>query len=299
MPDAFTAIVNPAAGRGRAAKLLARLEGAIAAGGLDCELHVSANAEEPVTLAREAMARGRAVVACGGDGLVGQLAAVVAEAGGVLGIVPLGAGNDFARHLGLDPSRPLTALGVLREAKVRRVDLGRVGGQAFCCVAGTGFDAEANRWANSVRRLTGTPLYVAAVLRTLATYRPRRFRVTADGETREIDAWLVAVANAPSYGGGMLVAPHARIDDGALGVTIIGALSRPGFLHTFPKVFSGRHVEHPAVETFSAGRVRLELADDGPPIELYADGERVGVLPLEVEAVPQALDVIVPAGASA
>ena len=115
MPEAYTAIVNPAAGRGRAAKLLARLEGAIAAGGLDCEVRVSANAEEPVALAREAMARGRGVVACGGDGLVGQLAAVTAEAGGVLGIVPLGAGNDFARFLGLDPNRPLTALGVLRE----------------------------------------------------------------------------------------------------------------------------------------------------------------------------------------
>jgi diacylglycerol kinase (ATP) len=298
MPEAYTAIVNPAAGRGRAAKLLARLEGAIAAGGLDCEVRVSANAEEPVTLAREAMARGRAVVACGGDGLVGQLAAVAAEAGGTLGIVPLGAGNDFARYLGLDPSRPLTALGVLREGRVRRIDLGRVNGQAFCCVAGTGFDAEANRWANSVRRLTGTPLYVAAVLRTLATYRPRRFRVIADGETREVDAWLVAVANTPSYGGGMLVAPHARVDDGVLGVTIIGDISRPGFLYTFPKVFSGRHVEHPAVETFTAARVRLELADDGPPIELYADGERVGVLPMEVEALPQALDVIVPAGPS-
>jgi YegS/Rv2252/BmrU family lipid kinase len=298
MPDAFTLIVNPAAGRGRARKLLPRLEAAIADGDGDFELHVSTHAEAPAALARAAIDRGRCVVACGGDGLVGQLAGVAAEADGVLGVVPMGAGNDFARHLGLDPGDPLAALTTLRAGVVRRVDLGRVDGRAFCCVAGTGFDAEANRWANSVHWLTGTALYVAAMLRTLATYRPRRFRITADGESREVEAWLVAVANAPSFGGGMLVVPHARTDDGELGGAVIGAISRLDFLRTFPKVFSGRHVEHPRVEVFSARRVELALADDGPPIEVYADGERVCELPVRVEVSPGALQVIAPPAAS-
>ncbi len=297
MPRAYTIIVNPSAGRGRARRLLPRLEAVLEKGSLDVDLRLSASPAEPPALAREAMARGRAVVACGGDGLVGELAAVVAEGDGVMGIIPAGAGNDFARHLGLDPRRPLEALAVLELGLEGEVDMGRVNGRLFCCVAGTGFDAEANRWANTVERLSGTPLYVAAVLRTLASYRPQPFRIAADGAVRQVEAWLVAVANAPSYGGGMLVAPTARVDDGMLDVAVIGALPRSQFLRTFPKVFKGTHVEHPAVEVFSARRV--EIASDGGELalEVYADGERVGPLPVEIEAVPRALRLIVPRGA--
>lgn len=297
MPLRYTVIVNPVAGRGRARRLLPRLEAALDANGLDAELRVSDHPEQPAALARDAVESGRCVVACGGDGLVGQLAAVTAEAGGVLGIIPAGAGNDFARHLGLDPSRALDALAVLKHGIIGEVDLGRANGRLFCCVAGTGFDAEANRWANRVKRLTGRPLYIAAMLRTLATYRPQRFRLRADGAVREVEAWLVAVANAPSYGGGMLVAPQARVDDGRLEVVIVGALSRPEFLYTFPKVFRGAHVDHPAVEVFAARRVEVASTGGALEFDLYADGERIGPLPVEIEAVPRALRVIVPPGA--
>ena len=100
-----------------------------------------------------------------------------------LAIVPTGAGNDFARVLGYDPKRPLDAFGVLAHGRDRVVDLGRVNGRWYTCVDRSGFDAEANRWANTVQRLSGTTLYVAAVLRTLAVYRPHRFRLTVDGDT--------------------------------------------------------------------------------------------------------------------
>lgn len=289
-----TFIVNPAAGRGRARRILPALRRALEASGLDHEVVVSEEAAAPAGLALEAIDRGRRVVACGGDGLVGAVAAVTAGHGGVVGIVPLGAGNDFARHLGLDPARPLDALAVIRAGRVAELDLGRVNGRLYCCVAGTGFDAEANRWANTVRRLRGRPLYVAAVLRTLCRYRPRRFRITADGAVREVEAWLVAVANAPSYGGGMLVAPQARTDDGQLEVAIIGALSRLEFLRTFPKVFHGGHVAHPSVSTFHARRVVIEAEGAGSAMEIYADGERVGELPAEIEVVPRVLKALIP-----
>ncbi len=295
MPSSFTIIVNPAAGRGRARRLLPGLEERLAAIRLDAEVVVSPAPDEPVPLARAALERGRCVVACGGDGLVGQLAAEVSAAGGVLGILPVGAGNDFARHLGFDVGRPFEALAALATGRVTALDLGRVNGRPFCSVAGTGFDAAAAAWAAGVGYLSGTPLYVAAVLRTLATYRPRRLRIAADGAVREVSAWLVAAANGRYYGGGMMIAPEARTDDGTLEVAVVGPVSRPGFLMTFPKVFKGTHTTHPQVEVFAARRVVIEDLGHGPPLDVIADGERVGPLPGEIEIAPGALRVIVPA----
>jgi len=292
----WTAIANPAAGRGRGRKLLPHLASALSAAGRNIDLSVSADPEHGRRLAREAFARGNGVLACGGDGTVSDLAGVAAETGGLLGIVPAGSGNDFARDLGFDHRRPLDALDTLEHGRVVHVDLGRVGERWFGAVAGTGFDAEANRWANTVRHLSGTPLYVLAVLRTLATYRPRRFRITLDDrEPREVRAWLLVVGNGSSYGGGMRVAPAARLNDGLLEVIVVGPLSRPQFLRTFPKVFRGTHVTHPLVEQQQCARIRIESSEPEAPIEVYASGERVGPLPVEVEVVPRALRVMVPA----
>jgi diacylglycerol kinase (ATP) len=288
----WTVIVNPAAGRGRTQKLLPELERTASAAGVD--FHVSPEPGAPTKLARAAVDDGHDLVACGGDGLVTEVAGVAADTGRRLAVVPTGAGNDFARVLGYDPKRPLRAFAALEDGRDRVVDLGRVNGRWYTCVTASGFDAEANRWANTVRRLSGTTLYVAAVLRTLAVYKPHRFRVTVDGETIETRAWLVAVGNGPAYAGGMHVTPNARLDDGLLDVTIIGAMSRAEFLWHFPKVFKGTHVSIPSVTTLRGARVQLESLDASIPMEVYADGERVGPLPGTMEAVRDALTARVP-----
>ncbi len=288
----FTVIVNPVAGRGRTAKVLPRLGPALDEAGVDAEVLVSTGPDDPARMAATAIDGGRVPVACGGDGLVSMVAAVVADRGALMGLVPTGAGNDFARHLGLNPKRPLDAVAALRSGVEATVDLARAGDRWVCCVVSAGFDAEANRWANGVVRLRGSPLYVAATLRTLASYRPRRFAVTVDGERAEHQAWLVAVANTPNYAGGMRVAPAARTDDGVLHVTIVGPVTRAAFLRTFPKVFSGRHVEHPLVAVASGRSVSVAPLDGPGPA--YADGEPLADLPVEVEAVPGALRVLTP-----
>jgi diacylglycerol kinase (ATP) len=288
----WTAIVNPVAGRGRTQKLLPELERAASAAGIT--LHVSPEPGAPTKLARAAVDDGHDLVGCGGDGLVTEVAGVAADAGCRLAIVPTGAGNDFARALGYNPKQPLRAFDVIANGHDRVVDLGRVNGRWYTCVTASGFDAEANRWANTVRRLSGTTLYVAAVLRTLAVYKPHRFRVTVDGRPLETRAWLVAVGNGPAYAGGMRVTPGARLDDGLLDVTVVGAMSRPEFLWTFPKVFRGNHVTHAKVTTLRGAHVHLESLDASVPMEVYADGERVGPLPGTMEAVRDALTVRVP-----
>ena len=288
----WTVIVNPAAGRGRTRRLLPDIEERAAAVG--AKIEVSLSADDPPRMAREAAAQGHDLVACGGDGVAAAVAGVAADTGRRLAIVPTGAGNDFARNLGYDAKHPLAAFDALAHGRDRVVDLGRVNDRWYTCVTASGFDAEANRWANTVHRLSGTALYVAAVLRTLAVYKPHPFRLTVDGETHECRAWLVAVGNGPAYGGGMNIAPSASLDDGLLDVTVVGAMTRVQMLLSFPKVFKGTHVTHPLVTTFRGTRVDLVSLDPSIPMDVYADGELVGPLPATMEAVPDALTVRVP-----
>jgi diacylglycerol kinase (ATP) len=293
----WTAVINPAAGRGRARKLVPAVEAALTRSAIDVERHVSTSAEDARVAARHALARGRGVIACGGDGTVSELAGLVADAQGVLAIVPTGSGNDFARHLGIPRGDVGAAVAVVERGAVTPVDLGRADtadgtSRWFTTVANAGFDAEANRWANTITWTSGNPLYVLAVLRTLRTYRPTRVRVTVDGHARVMAAWLVAVANTRTYASGMMIAPDAAIDDGLLDVCVVGDVSRPEFLRTFPSVYRGGHVRNPQVTIRRGTHVSIESVDPVEPLELWASGERVGPLPATLTSVHAAIHVV-------
>lgn len=296
--------MNPGAGRGHRARHLARLGDELAARAVD--IHVTKTPADGLDAARTAFARGEAVLACGGDGTVRALAGLAAETGGLLGVVPLGAGNDFARALGYDHRDPLAALAAIDDGVDASVDLGCVhsahtnpaGSRSwFTTVAHSGLDGEVNRWANTVTWASGTALYTMAALRGMATYQPTPMRVTAThGEVSAEwagNAWLVAVGNTHCYGGGMAIAPSAELTDGRLDVVIVGDISRANVLRCFPRMMRGGHLSIPGVETLSGARVTL---DAPPPQDVWASGERVGPLPATIEVVPQALRVRVPAG---
>ena len=290
-------MVNPTAGRGRTRSLLPKLERAFHRRGI--AMHVASDAADGHREAREAFARGEGVVACGGDGTVSGLAAVASDADGPLAVVPTGAGNDFARQLGMDHRHALDAISLLDAEHTTRVDLGRACSDdgtesVFTTVANTGFDADANRWANGVRWATGTPLYVLAVARTLAAYRPRPFQVRVDDEKWEGDAWLIAVGNGRWYAGGMMIVPSAKVDDGELDVCIIERASVRTFVANFPKVFKGTHTELDEVTLLRGRQIEISTPDDDRPMDLWASGERVGPLPGRLEAIPAALEVVVP-----
>jgi len=251
---------------------------------------------DAVAVARAAFARGDGVLACGGDGTVQVLAQCAAEADGLLAVVPLGSGNDFARSLGLAPGDPLVAISALDHGHEARVDLGRVRTADGACVmfttvAHSGLDGEVNRWANTVTRLSGTALYAVAALRTIATYRPTEMRVRVDDREWSGPAWMVSVANTECYGGGMRIAPEARIDDGALDVIVVHDVSRMQVLRHFPRLIRGTHLEIDGVDHFRGATAEIH-GPDGQ--EVYASGERVGPLPATVDVLPGALRVRVP-----
>jgi diacylglycerol kinase (ATP) len=179
------------------------------------------------------------------------------------------------------------------DGPVRRIDLGRAEGRWFATVLSSGFDSKVTQRANRMRWPHGRPRYTVAILAELAALRPIRYRLELDDEVVELDATLAAVGNGRSYGGGMLMCPHARLDDGLLDVTVVGASGRGRLLRLLPTVYRGTHVQVDGVHTFRARRVGLS-ALDGSGITADADGEPVGMLPIVVESAPGALRVIVP-----
>jgi YegS/Rv2252/BmrU family lipid kinase len=285
-------IVNPTSGRGKAARILPDLRARLTALGCEAEVLFSESADHASELAASAAARHEVVAAVGGDGMVAAVAQGVIGSAAALGIVPAGTGNDLAANLGYVRRKPLEAAAVIASGERRAIDVGRIeGGRAFLCVAGGGFDSEVNRDANRIKRLRGTAVYLIAVLRTLRRFTPARFSVTLDGEERSFAGMFVAVGNASSYGGGMRITPDAQLDDGVFDVCMVGAMGKGTLLTQLPRLFTGGHVRHPAVEMARARRVTL-AADR--PFTLYADGEEVGPLPVTLTIEPSALDVVAP-----
>lgn len=294
--DDVLVLVSPTSGRGKAGRLAPALSRGLRRAGLAHEVVISREPAHAQRTAARAAERGAlAVVAVGGDGMVHLCANGLIGSETALAVVPAGTGNDFARCLGLDPKAPLGVVELLASGRLRAVDAVLATGPGwrrhYVCVAGVGFDSETNAYANTLTRLRGTPRYVAAVFRTLVRFRPASFRVSVDGAERRLGAMLVAVGNAASYGGGMRVCPDASLDDGLLDVCVVGAMSKLSFVRAFPKVFSGKHVYHPAVITMRGSEIEVEAAR---PFEVYVDGERGGPLPARFEVLPGALRVVAP-----
>jgi len=285
-------LVNPTAGKGRAAKVVGAVTEKLRAAGSNVAILVGKDANDAQALARQAVADGvDAVVALGGDGMVHLALNVVAGTGTPLGIIPAGTGNDLANTLGLPSKDPVAAAAVLAGKLAtggRPMDAVRVGDKWFGCVLGAGFDSRVNDRANRMSWPRGRMRYNLAILGELRVFKPLPFVLDLDGERWETEAMLVAVGNAKSYGAGMKVTPDAEVDDGLVDVQVLGPVSKPEFLKTFPKVFKGTHLGHPAVTIRRAKVVSLS----SPGVTAYADGEYLADLPITCETVPGAVTVL-------
>src|SRR5215217_4019575 len=252
-------IVNPSAGRGRAARLLPRVEQALRARGLRFRVERTESLPHARELARAALAAGDVAAAMGGDGLLGAVAGELRGTSGVLGVLPGGRGNDFARKLGIGPDPEL--------------------------------DSDVQDIANATTLPLGELVYVYATLRALRGWRHARWQVVVDGEAQSFDGYAVAVANSGVFGGGMYLAPEASLDDGLLDVVLTRAATKRSYLAGVPKVFKGTHVDNPDL-TFLRGREITFGADR--PFAAYADGDPIAQLPVTIRVVPSAIRVLAP-----
>ncbi len=267
-----------------------------------------------------------AVLLFGGDGTIHRHLSQLVKLGLPVLVVPAGSGNDFARALGLRTVRDSLAAWKRfcdGEGNVREIDLGLITqpnqvaedesafgvrhpalatrdsgltSRHFCCVAGVGLDSEVARKANQLPRwLRGHGGYALSLAPTIFNFAPLPMKISTSEDTRD---WtvrsdqptiLAAFANAPMYGGGMKIAPQAKMDDGLLDVCVIGGIDAFKLFCLFPTVYSGRHLEMKEVSYFTAPRVRVET---GHPLDVYADGECVCRTPIEIGIQSKALRVI-------
>lgn len=293
-------IVNPRAGGGRGAATLSGLLPLLRGHGLAPVVHVCADGSEPEAVARAAVANGaEMIVAIGGDGHAAAVAQGMLGSGATLAVVPAGSANDYARALGMRSLGLAELARLLAERPARRVDVIRVesadGVRHVLTVGGTGFDAVVAARAMRIRRLRGAPRYVAAMLAELPRFGATDYAMSLDGERRELAAMLIAVAKGSTYGGGMRVAPAARLQSGWLELCVVGRMSRLAFLRAFPSVFRGTHVGHPRVTMLRAREVTISAANGASaavPQRVLGDGELIGSLPVTFRVLPGALSVV-------
>jgi YegS/Rv2252/BmrU family lipid kinase len=319
VPAPLCLIVNPAAGGGRAGRTAPEAERALRERGQEVRRADTRDLDHARELATEAAGRGETIVALGGDGLIGAIADALRHApGAVLGVIAGGRGNDLARVLGI-PEDPGQAAAVIAAGNTRPVDLGLVegeppatlgpgtagatgtasGGRAFVGIASAGFDSDANRIANEAPARLGGLVYVYGALRALAAWRPARMELELDppGERHSFSAFSIGACNSKAYGGGMLAAPDALLDDGLLEVVVVESRSKLAFLtRILPRMFNGTHVHEPGVHVFRAHT--LSLSADRP-FTMYADGDPIAELPVRVRALKGAVTMLVPAEPSA
>ena len=247
----------------------------------------------------ESIAGADAALVFGGDGTVHRFLPELLKNSVPLLAVPTGSGNDFHREIGTG-TRALAAeawQGFLGGKPPRAIDLGVItdaqGARiVYCCVAGLGLDSDANLRTNAMpgwlKRHGG---YVVAGLQSVFAYKPQRVRVVAEGNTIDALATMVAIGNAPAYGDGLHITPHAVFDDGKLDVCFVRELSKAKILRVFPKIFRGTHTELNEVDYFQTSSLRIET---DAPMRIHADGEHACYTPVEIGVLPKALRVIVP-----
>lgn len=289
----FTAVVNPTAGGSTGAAALLQLARLLREAGAGLDTEYSRSLSHAQDLARAAGERGRIVLAVGGDGIAGGIGGALSGTDTVLGLVPAGRGNDFARALQL-PTGAAELARVLLDNEPRRVDTIEVESavHARTVVLGSvyaGVDALANRHANEARLLRGAASYYAGGLRAVTGWRAASYRVTVDGVEHPHRGYTVVAANSAYYGSGRVIAPAARVDDGLLDVVMIREAPRRLFFTLMNELKTGAHVDRPEVVILRGREIRIE-ADR--PVPYGADGEVEAVLPVTARVRPSDLSML-------
>ena len=285
--------INPTSGQGRGATMGTKVAGYCASKGIDYEIVTGVSAQSLSTSLKEKISRNRdlidGIIAVGGDGLAHLILQLAVPANIPTAFIPGGTGNDLVRTLGWSLDEITAYLQRVFETKPVDIDLGLVDGEWFAVVLSSGFDAVVNERANVLKWPKGPMRYNAAMALELPKFKAIQYEIELDDQVISTQAMLIAIGNGSSYGGGMRVCPDANIQDGLFDVMILRPVSIPEFIRVFPKVYSGKHIHHPEVTVYRSRRVRIE-ADT----VAYADGERIGQLPISAECVMGALSTWIP-----
>lgn len=301
--DAYLAVINPAAGGGRCGKRYPAAVERLREAGLEIDTVETSGPGEASEVVAAAWAQGRRrFIAVGGDGtgyevVNGLFPAATATGSGaerpVLGFLPLGTGNSFLRDFtehGAEHTIEALVAGARRPCDVIRLTH-REGVLHYINLLSIGFVADVNGLRARRFKRWGELGYVLAVISAVAGLRSRGYPMRVDGGALDDEAQVFSSFNNSKFTGGkMMMAPHAQTHSGTIAVVRVGAMGRASLLATFPKIFKGTHVEHPAVTTAQATRIDLDLDEE---IDVMVDGEALRVVPQTLEVLPGALHVAV------
>ena len=231
------------------------------------------------------------VVAAGGDGTVSEALQPLVGTDVVLGVLPLGTGNVWAREVGIPLDLP-GAVRVLLEGRVRRVDVGRAGHRNFLLMAGIGFDAAVTRQIDPRRkRRLGMIAYLVAGVAVAFSFIGHKVQLNVDGVRRTYRALLIVIGNSRRYGGDVSLTAEARIDDGLLDVCVFKGTGLVEVAWHLISVLLGRHVHDPGVDYLRARR--LTVVSDSP-LPVQVDGDTIGETPMAFTVRARSLNVLVP-----
>jgi diacylglycerol kinase (ATP) len=283
-------IANPMAGYGRGRRVVARLRSVLDNRRIDYHLQLTEGPGHALELAREAAASQLArVTIVGGDGTLSEVINGVLGTPVEIALVSAGTGNDVARTMKLPYNDLLESVDIAFSGESRAIDVGRESERCFVSGFGVGFPSLVADRSSRVKWLGGSAAFAFAIFSALHRMRPISMRLTLDGEGREITCTSILVQNTPYTGGGLLIAPDARVDDGWLDVVVIGPIRKLDLMLNFARVYSGSHRHHPAFAVYRARRVQIETDE---PLRKMFDGDVFGTAPVDVEVRSGAVRIV-------
>jgi YegS/Rv2252/BmrU family lipid kinase len=291
-PEQLHLIVNPRAGHGRGHRALKRLWSAGHELGLKLNPKITKYPGHALKLAARVAQEdtNNLVVVMGGDGTIGEVANGLLHSSCILGIIAVGTGNDIARSLGLPLNRIRESLEIIQRGRVREIDVAASAERSFLSVMGVGFPVEVAIAANRIRGLRGPSVFFLAMYRSLLRMRSVWMEIRLDGRRVEGDFTSLLVQNTPYTGGGLLIAPSARMDDGFLDVITVGRIGKADLMVRLPTLYRGTHLQH---SKFTLTKCKVLEVRSITQLPTMFDGDLYGSTPTSVEIKRKALRVIV------
>lgn len=284
-------IINPVAGTRSKRGLHDAVNDRLARLGIDVSTVETTGSGDAGDFAEQAAKDGvEIVISAGGDGTVNEIAGALSHTDTSLGILPLGSGNGLARSLGI-PQDVDEALRIIAEGHKMKCDRGIVNNLPFYCTFGVGFDAVVSeKFATMNRR--GRITYIRSILREFLNYKSEPYAISVNGHVITEKAFLIAVCNAPQYGNNAYIAPHAKLTDGFLDITIIHAGSPLTTALMGVDLMTGYLDRNTQIESFRVSAATITRLNCGPA---HVDGDPLTLgKSLEITCDPAALSVFVP-----
>ncbi len=285
-------IANPNAGHGGGVKALRDLHTLLSSSDVRCEIIETQYPGQATEITRDLVDAGeRRLIVLGGDGTISEVVNGLSSAEVELGILSVGTGNDVARSLGLPINDLKRGLKVISAGETRTMDVGWERDRRFVSVLGFGFPATVAAETNRMKRLKGSPAFFIAVYKALYRMKPLSARIILDDQTLDLQCTSVLIQNTPYTGGGLLMAPGAKVDDGLFDVVVVDAIGKLDLMVNFPKAYRGKHLKHPSFRVYRSSAVRIESPH---PEDKMFDGDIYGRTPLEARVLAGKLKVIAP-----